>query len=44
MENVNWLSMIIATLIPSVVGFLWYHKALFGNCLDGFYWYGPMKK
>lgn len=31
MGNVNWLSMIIAALIPMVVGFIWYHKALFGN-------------
>ncbi len=31
MENVNWLSLIIAALIPMVVGFIWYHKAVFGN-------------
>ena len=31
MENVNWLSMVIATVIPTVTGFIWYHKALFGT-------------
>ena len=31
MENVNWLSMVIATIIPSIVGFIWYSKALFGQ-------------
>lgn len=31
MENVNWLSMIIATLIPMIVGFVYYHKAVAGN-------------
>ena len=31
MENVNWLSMVIATIIPSIVGFIWYSKALFGR-------------
>jgi UDP-N-acetylmuramyl pentapeptide phosphotransferase/UDP-N-acetylglucosamine-1-phosphate transferase len=31
MGNVNWLSMIIAALIPIVMGFIWYHKALFGK-------------
>lgn len=31
MENINWLSMILAALIPLVMGFLWYHKAVFGN-------------
>ena len=31
MENVNWLSMVIATIIPSIVGFTWYAKALFGR-------------
>lgn len=31
MENVNWLSMVISTLIPMIVGFAWYHKAVFGD-------------
>lgn len=31
MENINWLSLILATLVPMVVGFIYYHKALFGN-------------
>jgi hypothetical protein len=31
MENVSWLSLVIATLIPMVVGFIYYHKAVFGN-------------
>ena len=31
MENINWLSMVLATLIPMVTGFIYYHKALFGK-------------
>ena len=31
MENINWLSMVLATLVPMVVGFIYYHKALFGK-------------
>ena len=31
MENVNWLSMVIATILPMVVGFIYYHPKLFGN-------------
>ncbi len=31
MENVNWFSMIISTLIPSVLGFIWYSKAVLGR-------------
>ncbi|HLF65472.1 MAG TPA: DUF1761 domain-containing protein [Saprospiraceae bacterium] len=31
MGNVNWLSIILATLIPMVMGFIWYHKAVFGK-------------
>ena len=31
MENVNWLSMILSTLTPTVLGFAWYHKATFGK-------------
>lgn len=31
MENVNFLSLILATLVPTVTGFIYYHKALFGQ-------------
>ena len=31
MENLNWLSFILAAIVPMVVGFIYYHKALFGN-------------
>jgi hypothetical protein len=31
MENVNWLSIILATLTPMCIGFLYYHKAVFGK-------------
>jgi hypothetical protein len=31
MENVNWLSLVLATLVPTVMGFIYYHKALFGK-------------
>lgn len=31
MENVNWLSFVIAVLIPMIMGFIWYHKAVFGK-------------
>ena len=31
MPPVNWLSMVIAMLIPMLLGFVYYHKALFGN-------------
>lgn len=31
MENVNWLSLVLATLVPMVMGFVYYHKALFGK-------------
>jgi hypothetical protein len=30
-ENINWLSLVIATLIPMIMGFIWYHKAVFGK-------------
>lgn len=35
MENINWLSLILAALVPLVMGFLWYHKALFGKAWMG---------
>lgn len=31
MRDLNWLALIIATLIPMVIGFVWYHKAVFGK-------------
>ena len=35
MEHVNWLSMVLATLVPMVMGFIYYHKAPFWKGLDG---------
>ena len=29
--TINWISMIIATIIPMAVGFVWYHKSVFGQ-------------
>ena len=31
MENTNWLSLVLSALVPMVVGFIYYHKALFGK-------------
>ena len=31
MENVNYLSLVLAALAPMVVGFIYYSKMLFGN-------------
>lgn len=31
MGDINWLSLVISTLLPTALGFAWYHKALFGN-------------
>lgn len=31
MDNINWLSMVLATLTPMFVGFVYYHKAVFGK-------------
>lgn len=31
MPPINWLSILIATLIPMLLGFVYYHKALFGK-------------
>ena len=31
MDNVNWLSMILATITPMFIGFFYYHKAIFGR-------------
>ncbi|NND77080.1 MAG: DUF1761 domain-containing protein [Flavobacteriales bacterium] len=29
--EINWLSIVLAALVPMVVGFIYYHKALFGR-------------
>lgn len=31
MDKINWLSMVLATLTPVFIGFLYYHKAVFGK-------------
>ena len=31
MENLNILSIVISALVPMVMGFVYYHKALFGK-------------
>ena len=31
MGEINWLSLIIAAILPSVLGFLWYSPMLFGK-------------
>lgn len=31
MEKINLLSLVLATLTPMIMGFVYYHKALFGN-------------
>ena len=31
MANVNWLSMILATMTPVVIGSIYYHRSLFGK-------------
>ena len=29
--EINWLSIVLAALVPMVMGFIYYHKALFGK-------------
>jgi Protein of unknown function (DUF1761) len=31
MENTNWLSIVIATLIPIIIGFIYYNRNVFGK-------------
>lgn len=31
MQDINWFSMALATVTPMLVGFLYYHKAVFGK-------------
>ena len=33
MDNINWLSMGLSTITPIVIGYIYYHKALFGKTL-----------
>ncbi|MEL6866240.1 MAG: DUF1761 domain-containing protein, partial [Bacteroidota bacterium] len=35
MNEINWLSMALATLMPITIGSLYYHKAVFGNAWMG---------
>jgi hypothetical protein len=30
MPPVNWLSLLLAALVPTIVGFVWYHPKVFG--------------
>jgi len=34
MENFNWISIIIAGLVPSVLGVIWHHPMVFGGIID----------
>ena len=34
MENFNWISIAIAGLVPSIIGFIWHHPKVFGNVYD----------
>ena len=34
MDNINWLSMIISTITPLVVGFIYFHNNAFGKVLS----------
>ena len=34
MESFNWLSFIIAGLVPSIVGFVWHQPKVFGQVMD----------
>jgi len=31
MDNINWFSMFLATITPLIIGFLFYHQAIFGK-------------
>lgn len=31
MDNINWLSMVLATITPMFIGFFYYHNAVFGK-------------
>ena len=34
MENINWLAIILAGLVPSVVGIIWHQPKVFGKFMD----------
>ena len=31
MDKINWLSMVLATMTPMIIGFFYFHKAMFGK-------------
>ena len=31
MDNINWFSMVLATITPMLVGLIYYHEAIFGK-------------
>ena len=31
MENINWIALVVAALIPLVTGFIWYNPKVFGT-------------
>ena len=31
METCNWPAVLVGGIVPMIVGFIWYHKALFGS-------------
>ena len=31
MEEINWISLVLASITPMVIGFVYYHSKLFGN-------------
>ena len=35
MDNINWLSMVLATAAPLIIGLIFFNKVLFGNVLRG---------
>ena len=35
MDNINWLSMVLATAMPLILGLIFFNNALFGNVLRG---------
>lgn len=31
MENINWIALVVAAIIPLITGFTWYHPKVFGT-------------
>ncbi len=31
MQSINWLSVLLASLVPIALGFIWYHEKVFGK-------------